>query len=407
MTDSTNLKWQPTRKAALQQLQEFVPRAGRDYTSHRNFDYGVDRRDNVSGLSPWLRYRCISEAEVVSAVLQQHTMAAADKFIQEVFWRSYWKGWLEMRPAVWSTYRQEVEHLHRQSEWQQALQQATAGQTGIDCFDHWCTELTTTGYLHNHARMWFASIWIFTLKLPWQLGADFFLQHLLDGDVASNTLSWRWVAGLHTKGKYYLARADNIAKYTDGRFNPSRQLVGDAIALTEQHNFECQALPSPDSVKPGGKTGLLLCDDDLHPEVSVNSDCVIAFSARRDVSPRGTSVLVNSFVDALVTDTLQRIANVSELPAICTTVSQVVDVAVAQQLDTLVTAYVPVGPNRDVLESLQISLQAQGIELITVRRQWDETVWPHAGKGFFALKKKIPSLVDQLLPDSQPQASLF
>jgi deoxyribodipyrimidine photo-lyase len=64
-------------------------------------------------------------------------------------------------------------------------------------------ELVETGYLHNHARMWFASIWIFTLRLPWELGADFFLRHLLDGDAASNTLSWRWVAGLHTKGKHY------------------------------------------------------------------------------------------------------------------------------------------------------------------------------------------------------------
>ena len=62
--------------------------------------------------------------------------------------------------------------------------------------------------------MWFASIWIFTLKLPWQLGAAFFLEYLYDGDVASNTLSWRWVAGIHTKNKAYFASAENIQKYS-------------------------------------------------------------------------------------------------------------------------------------------------------------------------------------------------
>ncbi len=97
-----------------------------------------------------------------------------------------------------------------------------SGSTGIDCFDHWAQELADTGYLHNHARMWFASIWIFTLELPWQLGADFFLTRLLDADPAANTLSWRWVAGLHTPGKHYLARASNIEKFTLGRFNPHR-----------------------------------------------------------------------------------------------------------------------------------------------------------------------------------------
>jgi hypothetical protein len=73
-------------------------------------------------------------------------------------------------------------------------------------------------YLHNHTRMWFASIWIFTLELPWQLGAEFFMQHLYDGDAASNTLGWRWVAGVQTQGKHYLASEWNIKKFTNNRF---------------------------------------------------------------------------------------------------------------------------------------------------------------------------------------------
>ncbi|WP_238189582.1 FAD-binding domain-containing protein [Methylobacterium frigidaeris] len=69
--------------------------------------------------------------------------------------------------------------------------------------------------------MWFASIWIFSLRLPWELGAEFFLRRLLDGDPASNTLSWRWVAGLHTRGRPYLARRDNIRDFTEGRHDPA------------------------------------------------------------------------------------------------------------------------------------------------------------------------------------------
>ena len=85
-------------------------------------------------------------------------------------------------------------------------------------------ELRTEGWLHNHTRMWFASIWIFTLRLPWPLGAALFEHHLKDADAASNTLSWRWVAGIQTPGKHYLARAENIARYTNGRFDPRGDL---------------------------------------------------------------------------------------------------------------------------------------------------------------------------------------
>jgi deoxyribodipyrimidine photo-lyase len=170
-------------------------------------------------LSPYLRRRMITEREVVEEVLKHHAPEAADKFIQEVFWRTYWKGWLEMRPAIWEHYLSEREAAL--ANLPEGYQAAIEGRTGIDGFDDWARDLVETGWLHNHARMWFASIWIFTLKLPWVLGADFFYRHLIDADPASNTLSWRWVAGLHTKGKTYLARPENIEKFTKGRFRPT------------------------------------------------------------------------------------------------------------------------------------------------------------------------------------------
>ena len=182
---------EPTRAAALRRLQDFVPRAGKQYESSRNFDFGPERRGNVSRLSPYLRHRLLLEEEVLEAVLQHHAPSSADKFIQEVFWRAYFKGWLEQRPSVWSDYRRSLaKRLSELNDDEAALgryEAATRGETGIACFDFWARELVDCGYLHNHARMWFASIWVFTLRLPWQLGADFFYRHLVDGDPSSKS----------------------------------------------------------------------------------------------------------------------------------------------------------------------------------------------------------------------------
>ena len=214
----------PNRIEALSRLKAFVPKAGRTYATRRNYDLGAGSHTGVSALSPYLRHRIVTEQDVLEAVLGAHSRQAAEKFVQEVFWRTYWKGWLEMRPEVWTRYqgglRRALDDINTQSGLRANWEAACTGRTGIECFDAWAQELVATGYLHNHARMWFASIWIFTLRLPWELGADFFLRHLLDGDPASNTLSWRWVGGIQTVGKTYLARPDNIAKYTDGRFQP-------------------------------------------------------------------------------------------------------------------------------------------------------------------------------------------
>ncbi|MDP5360647.1 MAG: DNA photolyase, partial [Paracoccaceae bacterium] len=239
--------FEPSYTHALARLNAFVPKAGQTYAAKRNYD----DIGNVSGLSPYIRHRIITEEDVLRACLARHSPSAAEKFIQEVYWRTYWKGWLEQRPAVWTAYQAELRgalnRVQTESGLRQAWEAACKGETGIDGFDHWARELVQTGYLHNHARMWFASIWIFTLRLPWTLGADFFLRHLLDGDPASNTLSWRWVGGLQTVGKTYLARADNIAKYTEGRFAP-RGLVSFAAPL--------EGLPHP-ALSPLPRTGVI------------------------------------------------------------------------------------------------------------------------------------------------------
>src|SRR6056297_3730560 len=310
----------PARDEGLRRLAAFVPLAGRDYAACRNYD--LPGHPHVSVLSPYLRHRLLTEEEVLAAVLGRFSLSTAEKFVQEVFWRTYWKGWLEMRPGVWSDYRRGVhrglDRIATEGGLRRTWEAACSGETGIDAFDHWARELVETGYLHNHARMWFASIWVFTLELPWELGADFFLRHLLDGDPASNTLSWRWVAGLQTRGKTYLARTDNIAKYTDGRFPPTHGLARTAPPLAEP--LLPRPLPPPAPAPPNTSlpTGLLVTEEDLGPACllgqcpQIESVAMIRTTANR--SPLPLSPNVTEFVAGGLADAAVRVADLSPSP---------------------------------------------------------------------------------------------
>ena len=98
----------PTRAAGLARLAAFVPAAGRAYANGRNSDHGPDQRGNVSVLSPYIRHRLITEAEVLEAVLGRFSLGTAEKFVHEVYWRTYFKGHLETRPEIWARYRRDV-----------------------------------------------------------------------------------------------------------------------------------------------------------------------------------------------------------------------------------------------------------------------------------------------------------
>ncbi len=385
----------PSRDAGLAALEDFVPRAGRDYARDRNHDLG-EGRDNVSTLSPYIRHRLLTEREVVEAVLARHPLSSAEKFVQEVFWRTYWKGWLEQRPEVWRRYRRDLEQFEPTNDYEEAL----AGRTGIDAMDAWVHELIDTGYLHNHTRMWFASIWIFTLGLPWQLGADFFYRHLLDGDAASNTLSWRWVAGLQTKGKTYLATAENISRYTDGRFSPSG-LATVAQALSEEPLPTASPVPPLDAV-PEGRVGLLLHEEDLDPQSLVaqhpSLGSIVAVAAAADVdgrSPHGIPDTVRSFTSGAVDDCIARSSSLADGAQVLpdATISTVLEWATAERLDSVAIPYAPVGPVQERMSALAPALAAEGVALARVRRDWDSAAWPSASRGFFPFREKIPRLL--------------
>ncbi len=408
--------WDPSRDEAVRRLERFVPQAGRAYAARRNFDPGPGTHSDVSTLSPWIRHRVILEQEVVSATLARHSFAAAEKFIQEVFWRTYWKGWLELRPSVWTDYRQAVERqvgdLDRDADLRRRWEEATQGRTGIDCFDAWTHELVQTGYLHNHARMWFASIWIFTLELPWELGADFFLRHLLDGDPASNTLSWRWVGGLQTRGKTYLARPDNIARYTDGRFNPVGRLSNSAKPLDGPAPPPPRAAPQPVQWDAAVPAGLLLTEEDLHPDFLVASNtpfrAAAALRTTKRRSPLAVSCQVRDFVGGAIADACTRVQAETGISVALDHPgdhpNSLVEWARAAGVQQIVTAHVPVGPTAGAIAELTEALADQGIALIPALRRWDHVSWPHATRGFFPFREKIPTILSHLRSDLAPAA---
>ncbi len=381
-----------TRSAGLARLHAFLPRAGLTYAARRNED--ALGHPHVSGLSPYLRHRLVTEAEVLSAV-QSHYPTGADKFLAEVWWRTYWKGWLELRPGIWASYTQGLNAALNRVAVEAGLrlqwEAACGGATGIDAFDHWAQELVATGYMHNHARMWFASIWMFTLHLPWELGADFFLRHLMDGDPASNTLSWRWVAGLHTPGKTYLARPDNIARYTAGRFRP-QGLATYASPLPMTSHPAPRAVPQGDDL-PAGPAVLLITEEDLSPEflldAGLNPKAIAVLTASDARSPLATGPVATDFTDRAIKDCLHRLAAPNAPRFGKTELVALAEWAQATGAQAVVTPYAPIGPTARLLRDLDPLLLDRGMTLHRILRGHDRDAWPHATGGFFKFREGV------------------
>lgn len=387
-----------SREASLSRLAAFLPLAGEAYS--RNRSLLIDGHPHVSRLSPAIRHRLITEEEVLESLAQLGGIHSAEKFASEILWRSYWKGYLQMRPSLWHGYVQALHHQMQALSTDAALRsrwaRACDGATGVEGFDDWARELVATGYLHNQARMCFASIWIHTLRLPWELGADFFLRHLLDGDPASNTLSWRWVAGLHTPGKVYLASTETIRHCTNGRYRPA------GLATVPAQVFG-PTNPAPGPCPQGGRwdsrlpTALLLHEDDLCPDYLISQGLVpdqTAFLFAPEArSPLPTHPAIADFIRAAITDCVTR--NRDVLGSIHGPVSGkgAVDALVSWARGTnavqIVTPFAPVGPISDILDELDHRLASENIRLIRPMRDFDARVWPLATHGFFPFRKAV------------------
>ena len=376
------MNFETSRAKAIEKLDRFVERNLSDYSKLRNFDFGHDKRDNVSCLSPYITHGVLNEVEVIKKSLAKSSFSKNEKFIQEVLWRTYWKGWLELRPSVWSDYIISLNNIREKYREDPNYLKAIEGKTNIECFDEWVKELKKHNYLHNHTRMWFASIWIFTLDLPWQLGAELFLKHLYDGDAASNTLGWRWVAGIQTQGKHYLASEWNIKKFTNNRFQN--------IKLNEN------APP-----KMTDKTYSIIKNDFINPEISEDKTLVIfennlSFenSDFKEFKFDKIILAVNSnefrniklsdnvikFKSELINDQLERIKSLS---INCEKVS--IDKLKDIKSDFYIL-YPSVGENLDfVLSNLN--------NYKFIYRELDQFSWQFCNKGFFNFKNYIPKII--------------
>ena len=378
------MKFEASKAAALNRLNNFTEKNLSEYSKLRNFDFGPENRTNISGLSPYITHGVINEKEVIEKSLSKFSFSKNEKFIQEVLWRTYWKGWLELRPNVWTDYVAELNKIREEYKDNQNYKNAIDGKTNIECFNYWVTELKENNYLHNHTRMWFASIWIFTLELPWQLGAEFFMQHLYDGDSASNTLGWRWVAGIQTQGKHYLASEWNIKKFTNNRFN-NIKLNETAPPKVSEKTYSI--VKQDFSNKNTDDENLFIFENSLSFETTDFQNHkfkkIYIISNKNENRSIKLSEKVIKFKSLLISDQKQRLENNS---INC----EVVDISEVKNINEKVIALYPtVGENLDYLNS-------NNLKIDFLYRKLDQYSWQYCNKGFFNFKNYIPKIISSL-----------
>jgi len=376
------MMFEASRAKAVDKLDYFIKNNLSEYTKLRNFDFGPDNRSNTSCLSPYITHGTINELEIINKSLNKFSFSKNEKFIQEVLWRVYWKGWLELRPNVWSDYLIELDKIKNDFKDNQNYLNALEGKTNIECFNYWVNELKENNYLHNHTRMWFASIWIFTLELPWQLGAEFFMQHLFDGDAASNTLGWRWVAGVQTQGKHYLASEWNIKKFTNNRFQDiklnenANPIFNDKIYSINKENFS-----NSDILE---NKNLVIFENNMTYEFSDFKDhkfkkiFLISNETNRTIK---LSEKVLKFKTNLLEDQKIRL---EEKSINC----EIININDLKDIKEEVYALYPtVGENLDFVKNNHLK------DINFLYRKLDQFSWQYCNKGFFNFKKYIPKII--------------
>ena len=378
------MNFEPSRAQATNKLDNFVENNLSEYSRLRNFDFGPDKRSNISCISPYISHGILNELEVIDKALKKFSFSKNEKFIQEVLWRTYWKGWLELRPNVWTDYIIELKIIREKYKDNKDYLNAIDGNTNIECFNEWVKELKEFNYLHNHTRMWFASIWIFTLNLPWQLGAEFFMKHLYDGDAASNTLGWRWVAGIQTQGKHYLASEWNIKKFTNNRFNNINLNENAPPKVSEKiYKAVLKDFGNPVSLD---EQNLIIFDNNLSFELTDFKDHkfkkIYLVNNNNDSRNIKLSEKTLKFKTNLIQDQKRRL---DEKSLDC----EIIDIGNLKTIENSYFLYPCVGENLDFLTS-------QGINNIKfLYRNLDRSSWKYCNKGFFNFKKYIPTIIKE------------
>jgi deoxyribodipyrimidine photo-lyase len=238
--DDLTEDWPGGRAEGLRRLTQMQPVA---YGKNRNFLDG-----QVTRLSPYLRHGCLNLGEAIQAT-KKLASSGADKLLFEFAWRDYWrKVWYANGHAIDSDMEPEKVRLRRLAV-SDDLQAAT---TGLPCMDHFVQTLKRTGYLHNHARMWLASYMVHWRGVDWRTGASWMQRLLLDGDQASNNLSWQWVASTFGSKPYFFNK-ENLSKYSANQFCQNCQAAcpfDDSYEALSNQLFEPSSAPVKIYKKP-------------------------------------------------------------------------------------------------------------------------------------------------------------
>jgi len=373
------MKFYTSREKALESLDTFINNDIINYSSKRNFDFGPIERKNVSCLSPYISHRLINEYEISKKVLSKHPYQKVEKYIQEIYWRVYWKGWLELRPKVWDDFTEDLNTIEESENYYLAIN----GQTRIECFNDWVKEIKEYNYLHNHTRMWFASIWIFTLGLSWQKGAEFFMKYLLDGDAASNTLSWRWVGGLQTKGKHYLAQSWNISKFLNKKYK-NIELRENALPLIDNREYKI----SPIEIQKNNSKNeyLIIFENDLSIESLKVKDYKKIYFILLDNKHRSLTLdsKVLSYKKQIINDQINKIDGSFVL------IDENEIEELLESLKNFDVVYPSIGENMSFLKKI---VKEKKLNLNFITRDEDIFCWNFSNKGYFNFKSNIPKIL--------------
>ncbi len=376
------MKFEISREGALKQLDAFINSELANYSFKRNFDLGPKDKSNVSCLSPYISHRLITEYEVAKSVLAKFPYQKVEKYIQEIFWRVYWKGWLELRPQVWTDFIEDLKGLKEDENYEKAIN----GETQIECFNDWVKELKENNYLHNHTRMWFASIWIFTLNLPWQKGAELFMKHLFDGDAASNTLSWRWVAGLQTKGKHYVAQSWNISKFTNNKYM-NVKLNENALPVTDKREYKLNPLNLITEDK--SNKNLIVFENELNLENKYlkkyeNIYLVLLSNEARKLK---LEQKILDYKSKIINDQKKRFEDLQ-------IIDEVKFKTLTHEIKSFDVFHPSIGENFSYLNTIR---KKQDLELNFVLNEEDRFSWQFSNKGYFNFKNNIPKILAKFI----------
>ena len=375
--------FKPTRNEAKKKLSYFIDKKLVKYTKLRNFNFDNEKDFTTSNLSPYITHGILSENEIIKESLKKHSYRTCEKFIQEILWRIYWRGWLELRPEVWGNYLKNLKKLKAEFKHDKKYIQVTEGNTNIECFNDWVNELKENNYLHNHVRMWFASIWIFTFNLPWELGSAFFMRYLYDGDVASNTLSWRWVAGIQTHGKHYIAKEWNIRKFTNEKYKKI-ELNENALPIKNNIKYSITNKEFKNHEIIENKK-LLIFENNLSFENSDYNKEIFEkiIIVKNDNKNTNLSKKVIDFKNNLINDQLNRL----KIKSINCDVMNINDIKKIN--DSFYIFYPYVGESLDLINASNLT------KINYLYRKIDLFSWQYSHKGFFNFKNYIPKIIQK------------